>query len=137
MQDFLRQLLPEYMIPAIFVTVSSLPITSNGKVDRDRLPHPDETNRLTDRVLDEARTLVQEKLVSIVSGLLNLQNVGIHENFFFLGGNSLLGTQIIASVRDTFGVDLSLLTLFEGPTVAQLSAEIEQSLYARLEDMAA
>jgi hypothetical protein len=48
-----------------------------------------------------------------------------------------LGTQIIASVRDTFGVDLSLLTLFEGPTVAQLSAEIEQSLYARLEDMAA
>jgi amino acid adenylation domain-containing protein len=137
MQDFLRQLLPEYMIPAIFVTVSSLPITSNGKVDRDRLPHPDETNTLTDPVLDEARTLVQEKLVSIVSGLLNLQNVGIHENFFFLGGNSLLGTQIIASVRDTFDVDLSLLTLFEGPTVAQLSAEIEQSLYARLEDIAA
>jgi acyl carrier protein len=80
---------------------------------------------------------MQEKLASIVSGFLNLQDVGIHENFFFLGGNSLLGTQIIASVRDVFGVDLSLLTLFEGPTVAQLSAEIELALYVKLEDMAA
>ena len=137
MQDFLRQLLPEYMIPAIFVALSSLPATSNGKIDRNRLPPPDETNTFTDQVSDRAQTLVQEKLASIVSGLLNLQGIGIHENFFFLGGNSLLGTQIIASVRETFGVDLSLLTLFEGPTIAQLSAEIEQSLYVKLKSMAA
>src|SRR6185437_14583940 len=137
MQDFLRQLLPEYMIPAIFVALSSLPATSNGEIDRNRLTPPDETNTFTDQVSDRAQTLVQEKLASIVSGLLNLQGIGIHENFFFLGGNSLLGTQIIASVRETLGVDLSLLTLFEGPTIAQLSAEIEQSLYVKLKGMAA
>ncbi|HYM78904.1 MAG TPA: amino acid adenylation domain-containing protein [Candidatus Dormibacteraeota bacterium] len=131
LRDFLRQRLPEYMIPAAFVTIPSLPVTEQGKVNRAAL-HVLNGNRLSDEAYVEPRTLVEEELVKILAPLLKLDRVGVNDNFFLLGGHSLLGTQVIARVSDTFGVDLTLLKLFDHPTVAEMAAEIENLILAKV-----
>jgi acyl carrier protein len=80
-------------------------------------------------------TPTQERLSAIVAAVLGLDHVGIDEDFFLLGGHSLLGVQLISRIRDRFGVELSLLGLFEAPTVAELSVEIERLIMAKLEAM--
>jgi amino acid adenylation domain-containing protein len=135
LRDFLRALLPEYMLPAVFVLLESLPLTSNGKVNRDMLPAPNASNILRDEPCAPARTVVEKRIAGILANLLALEQVGVHDNFFLLGGHSLLGTQVIARVRDAFGVELSLRRLFEAPTVAELSAEVERLLFAKVEAM--
>lgn len=131
LRDYLLQRLPEYMIPAEYVALESLPITANGKVDRAALPSP-HTHRLRDEAYVEPRTPVEEELVSILAPLLKIDRVGVNDNFFLLGGHSLLGTQLIARVSEAFGVDLTLLKLFDNPTVAAMSAEIENLILAKL-----
>ena len=123
------------MIPATFVRLDAVPMTPNGKVDRAALPVPDATNTLRDGVTVAPSTPTEERLARIVTTLLEVDQVGIEDNFFLLGGNSLLGTQIIAQVADTFGVDLPLRSLFDAPTVRLLSAEIERRIVAKLEAM--
>jgi amino acid adenylation domain-containing protein len=135
LQEALMRHLPDYMIPSVFVLLETLPLTPNGKVDRPALPPPDETNALRDAVIVPPSTPVEEQITTIVASLLNLEEISIDDNFFMLGGHSLLGTQVIARVADTFGVDLSLRTLFQTPTVRQLSAEIEQLILAKVEAM--
>ena|ERR1700731_1295960 len=123
------------MIPAAFVLLRVLPRTTNGKVDRMALPVPDAENTLRDVETPRPGTPVEARVAEILASLLNLDHVGIDDNFFMLGGHSLLGTQVIVRVAETFGVELPLRTLFGAPTVRQLSAEIEQSIVARLETM--
>jgi acyl-coenzyme A synthetase/AMP-(fatty) acid ligase/acyl carrier protein len=135
LRDFLRVHLPEYMVPATFVSLASLPLTSSGKVDRGALPIPNESNLLPSESCAPPETVVQERVAAIVANLLGLQQVGANDNFFMLGGHSLLGTQVISRVREAFGVEPSLHTLFEAPTVAHLSAEIERLLLAQVEVM--
>lgn len=127
--------LPDYMVPATFVVIDALPVTPNGKVDRTALPIPDETNMLRDGSISEPTTLTEERLAAIVAPLLGLQQVGVDENFFMLGGHSLLGTQIIMHVTTSFGVELPLRTLFEAPTVRELATEIEQLIFAKINAM--
>ena len=93
-------------------------------------------NRLSDEVYVAPRTLVEEELVKILAPLLKLDRVGVNDNFFLLGGHSLLGTQVIARVSETFGVDLTLLKLFDHPTVAEMAAEIENLIMAKVEHAA-
>ena len=93
-------------------------------------------NRLSDEAYVEPRTLVEEELVKILAPLLKLDRVGVNDNFFLLGGHSLLGTQVISRVSDTFGVDLTLLKLFDHPTVAEMAAEIENLILAKVEQSA-
>jgi len=131
LREFLLQSLPDYMVPAAFVTISSLPITEQGKVNRAAL-HGLNGNRLSDEVYVEPRTLVEEELVKILIPLLKVDRVGVNDNFFLLGGHSLLGTQLIARVSDTFGVDLTLLKLFDHPTVAEMASEIETLILAKV-----
>jgi amino acid adenylation domain-containing protein len=133
LRDILRTHLPDYMIPTTFVLLEGLPLTPNGKVDRAVLPAPDATNTVREEAIALPSTPTEERLTKIVAPLLGLEQVGIDENFFLIGGNSLMGTQIIAQVADTFGVDLSLHTLFDAPTVRELSSEIEQLIIANLE----
>jgi acyl carrier protein len=121
------------MIPQVFVALDSLPLTSNGKVDRDMLPTPSATDILRGVPAMPARTLVEKRVTEILASLLRLEQVGSNDNFFLLGGHSLLGTQVIARVRDAYGIDLSLRSLFEAPTVAELSSEIERLLLQKLE----
>jgi len=131
----LRTRLPDYMVPATFVQLDSLPLSPNGKVDRAALPGPTAANTLRDDQFVAPRTPVEERIAGILAPLLGLEQVGINDNFFMLGGHSLLGTQVIARVRDAFGVDLSLRSLFGSPTIAAVAEEVERLLLVRLESM--
>jgi acyl-coenzyme A synthetase/AMP-(fatty) acid ligase/acyl carrier protein len=128
LQDYLRGYLPDYMVPAAFVRLDLLPLKASGKVDRALLPAPTATNTIDDDVYIAPRTAVERRVVSILSELLGIEKVGVNDNFFFLGGHSLLGTQLIARARDSFSVELPLRTVFDRPTAAELSAEIERML---------
>jgi acyl carrier protein len=135
LRDFLGTQLPDYMMPTAFVFLEALPLTPNGKVDRAALPAPDAATGAQDGAFVAPRTPLEQRVARIVASLLGLEQIGVDDNFFLLGGHSLLGTQVIARVADTFGVDLPLRTLFEAPTVAELSVEIERRVLARLEAM--
>jgi amino acid adenylation domain-containing protein len=135
LRDTLMTRLPDYMIPATFVQLEALPLTPNGKVDRASLSAPDATNTLRDEAIITPNTPLEEQLAGIVATLLSIEQVGIDDNFFLLGGHSLLATQVILRVAEVFGVELSLRSLFEAPTVRQLAAEIEQRIVTELEAM--
>jgi amino acid adenylation domain-containing protein len=126
----LRRTLPDYMVPSTFVVLSALPLTTNGKVDRAALPPPDASNTLHDGGVVGPRTELETELAAILSSLLGVSEVSVQDNFFLLGGHSLLGTQLIARVRDTFGVELSLRALFDAPTIADLATEIDRARLA-------
>jgi amino acid adenylation domain-containing protein len=117
--------LPEYMVPSIFVRLDALPLTTNGKVDRAALPAPNDLNVIRDTAPVAPRTELERQLAAILAELLEVAEVGADDNFFLLGGHSLLGTQLIARVRDVVGVDLPLRTVFDFPTVAGLAGAIE------------
>jgi amino acid adenylation domain-containing protein len=135
LQSTLAAHLPDYMIPATFVRLGALPLTPNGKVDRAALPPADAANTLRDCVGVDAEpdTTLAARVAGIVASLLSVERVGLDDNFFMLGGHSLLGTQVIARLSDEFGVDVSLRTLFGKPTVRELAAEIERLIVAYLE----
>jgi amino acid adenylation domain-containing protein len=135
LQDFLKNYLPDYMVPAAFVQLSSLPMTHSGKVDRAALPAPGPENTIADQIYVAPRTATEERLVAILSELLAVAQVSVNDNFFFLGGHSLLGTQLIARARDAFGVELPLRTVFDFPTAAEISIVIDEML--RRESMTA
>jgi len=124
LRDFVRQRLPDYMLPAAFVFLDHLPLTPNGKVDRRALPAPDR-EALAEAAPTGARTPTEEVLAELWARVLKAPRVGLHDSFFDLGGHSLLATQLIARVRETFGVDVSLRALFEQPTVAGLAERVD------------
>ncbi len=126
LRDHLKQHLPEYMLPAAFITLDQLPLTPNGKVDYSALPVPDEV-RSSETAFVDARTPVEEMLSGIWAEILKVERVGVHDNFFALGGHSLLATQVISRVRRTFELELPLRIVFEKPTVAEMAEEIEKS----------
>ncbi len=135
LREFLGQTLPDYMVPAAFVTLEALPIGPNGKVDRAMLPAPSDENMLRDGASVGPRTPTEQRIAAIVGSLLGLDNVGVNDNFFFLGGNSLFGTQVIARLRDAFNVEVSLLALFDHPTVAECAGEVERLMVEKLDTM--
>lgn len=124
----LRTQLPDYMIPTNFMVLETFPLTPNGKLNRHALPEPDLTRPSRSTPVDEPRTTLEKELVRIWSLVLTVEHVGIHDNFFELGGHSLLATQVVARLRPVLELDISLRTLFEHPTVAQLANEIDTQL---------
>jgi len=135
LREFLSRDLPDYMLPATFVSLVALPLGTSGKIDRSALPTPTDENTLREEIFLGPRTPTEQRVAAIVAGLLGLKQVGVKDNFFYLGGNSLFGTQVIARLRDAFNVDISLLKLFDHPTVADLAAEVERLLVAKLDAM--
>jgi acyl carrier protein len=135
LRELLLGRLPDYMVPSIFVVVPDLPVTTNGKVDRAALPPPDASATLPNENYASPHTVLEEKLSGLVSDLLGVARVGVNDNFFLIGGHSLFGTQLIARIQDTFGVDLSLRSVFESPTVALLAQQVENLIMTRLETM--
>ena len=135
LREPLSERLPEYMVPSSFVLLEALPLTPNGKVDRRALPAPETANTMRDDDFVAATTPTEKRVTEIVTSLMGLEKISIDDNFFMLGGHSLLGTQIIARVADTFGVKLALRTLFDTPTIRDLSAEIEQRIIEDLMTM--
>jgi amino acid adenylation domain-containing protein len=120
LRRFLKEKLPEYMLPAAFVQLDALPLTPSGKVDRRALPAPDGQRPEMERVYIAPRTPVEKALAKIWSDILGVERVGVHDNFFELGGHSLLATQVVSRVRAELQVELPLRRLFEAPTVAEL-----------------
>ncbi|HEY9402725.1 MAG TPA: amino acid adenylation domain-containing protein, partial [Pyrinomonadaceae bacterium] len=124
LRQFLKDLLPDYMIPAAFIPLTALPVTPNGKIDRQALPAPASYEGVRGGEFVAPRNAVEESLAGMWAEVLSLPRVGVHDNFFELGGHSLLATQINSRVRDAFQVELPLRRLFEMPTVAELAATI-------------
>ncbi|MET0622245.1 MAG: amino acid adenylation domain-containing protein, partial [Pyrinomonadaceae bacterium] len=123
LRDFLRERLPEYMVPSAFTTLERMPLTSNGKVDRRALPIPNNFRPETEAVYTPARSAAEEIVADIWSRVLRVERVGVLDNFFNLGGHSLLATQVMSRTRNAFQLDveqLPLRLLFEAPTVAGL-----------------
>jgi len=135
LREFLAKELPEYMLPSIFVGLDALPYASSGKVNRLALPAPNEGNMLRDQVFHQPSSGTEERVSAIVASLLALPRVGVNDNFFYLGGNSLFGTQLIARLRDAFQVEVPLLSLFDHPTISELSVEVERLMLAKLDAM--
>jgi amino acid adenylation domain-containing protein len=128
LRRFLKERLPDYMVPSAFVVLEALPLTPNGKVDRRALRAPEKRPELEESFV-APRTPIEEMLASIWGNFLSIDSaVGVQDNFFNLGGHSLLATQVISRVRDTFGVELPLRSLFEAPTIAEFSTKLENSL---------
>ena len=125
LRRYLRQTLPDYMVPSSFVELKQLPLTANGKIDYAELPPPSSLEHIAGREHSTARTQTEELLVNIWADVLNLSNVGTTANFFELGGHSLLATQVISRIRNCFHVELPLRDLFEEPTVVGLSQRID------------
>jgi acyl-CoA synthetase (AMP-forming)/AMP-acid ligase II/acyl carrier protein len=125
LRGYLKERLPEYMVPSAFVVLEALPLTLSGKVDRQALPAPDRFGFRAGSPYAQPRTPVEEQLTKIWKEMLNVARVGIYDNFFDLGGHSLLATRVISRVREVFGVELPLLDLFEEPTVAGFAERLE------------
>ncbi|MEG4026408.1 amino acid adenylation domain-containing protein [Microcoleus sp. S13C4] len=153
LRNFLKQKLPEYMVPSNFVVLKELPLTPNGKLDRQALPSPRQiTNELSNSNIETVtdivyssdvgkrepelelmpfvppRTLVEEVAARIWAEILGLERVGIHDNFWECGGDSLLAAQVISRIRNKLEIELSLRSLFEAPTIVELAQQIETEL---------
>ena len=122
--------LPHYMVPSAFVFIDRIPLTPNGKVDQRALPEPDQSRPELGADFVAPRTQTEEILASMWADVLGLTRVGIHDNFFDLGGHSLLATQVVSRIRKLFGIELPLRDVFEGPTVAELSRNVEAAMRA-------
>ncbi|HYR09939.1 MAG TPA: amino acid adenylation domain-containing protein, partial [Longimicrobium sp.] len=126
LRRFAQEQLPEHMVPAHLVWLPGLPLTANGKVDRAALPEPDERSAPGRPPFVPPRSLGEELLASLWCDVLGVARVGVHDNFFTLGGDSLLGTQLVSRIRKTFDVELPVRALFDAPTVGQLAAALER-----------
>jgi amino acid adenylation domain-containing protein len=127
--------LPDYMVPASFVRLDALPLTANGKIDRAALPPPSPANTLAAAGFAAPETPAEQRLADILGDVLGRGPVGIDDNFFLLGGHSLLGTQVVLRAGDAFGVDLTLRHLFLAPTIRQLALLIEEMVLAMIDAM--
>jgi acyl carrier protein len=116
------------MLPSTFVALDALPLTPSGKVDRARLPAVETVEALRDPEFIAPRSDIEIQLAELVGDLLGVHPIGVGDNFFLLGGHSLLGTQLIVRVHDAFGVELSLRAVFDHPTLADLAREVERAL---------
>jgi amino acid adenylation domain-containing protein/FkbH-like protein len=125
LRRFVREALPEYMVPSAFVFLDALPLTPNGKVDRKALPSP-ETERRTDaKAFAEPASAVEEELAAIWREVLGIERISVTDNFFELGGHSLLAIQVISRVREKLKVELPLFSLFDAPTIQQLARGLD------------
>ena len=129
----LSKTLPDYMIPSSFVQVAQIPTTMNGKVDKQALPEPTSSNMLAEESYVAPESPVEVRLAALIAPLLHVERVGINDNFFLLGGHSLLGAQLITRISDTFGINLPLLSLFDHPTLGAMAAEIERLIFEKIE----
>jgi len=120
----MREKLPEYLVPSAFVLLTDLPLTPNGKVDTHALPAPEQV--LANAEFIAPRTDIEAQLADIYAQILKLEKVSIQDDFFELGGHSLIATQLIAQALQVFQVELTVMDLFDAPTVAGLAERILQ-----------
>jgi amino acid adenylation domain-containing protein len=127
LREYLKQRLPEYMVPQAFIMLEALPLTPNGKLDRRALPAPDYAQQVWEKSYLPPRDETEKSVAGIWSEVLGLERVGVEDNFFSIGGHSLLATQVISRVRQQFQIELPLRALFESPTVSELARVITRT----------
>jgi amino acid adenylation domain-containing protein len=132
----LSEKLPDHMIPSSFVVLDSIPVTSTGKVDRNALPAPSRTRPELHTSFVAPRTFFEKELAQVWAEILTLNVVGIHDNFFDLGGHSLAATRVVSRVIKTFQVDVPLQALFAAPTVAEMAAMVTEHQAKKMGDQA-
>lgn len=130
MRPFLLKSLPDFMVPAAFIILKTLPLTAHGKIDRSALPAPEQEASTREEVFAGPRTPTEEVLTSIWLEVLHIKRIGIHDNFFAAGGHSLLAMQITSRIHEKFQVEIPLRSLFEAPTIAELSLVVTHALHA-------
>ena len=128
LRDYMKKRLPEYMTPSAFVTLDSLPRLPNGKINRKALPAPDKTALEAKTAYEPPPSPVEKQVAEIWARLLGVERIGTRDNFFDLGGHSLLVTQLVARVYDVFQVSIPLRSIFEKPTIVELALVIEEEL---------
>ncbi|WP_459503144.1 amino acid adenylation domain-containing protein [Bacillus sp. C1] len=127
-REYAAESLPGYMIPSAIMMMSELPLTPNGKINRKVLPAPDFNLLVSERV---ARNPQEEILCDLFAEVLSIARVGIDDNFFEIGGHSLLAARLMGRIRETLGVELGIGKLFESPTVAELAKQLDSAQSAR------
>ena len=130
LRHFLKERLPEYMIPTDFMLLDTLPMNANGKLDREALPAPESSMQTASESYVAAKLLIHHQLVNIWEELLEVRPIGIRDNFFYLGGHSLLAARLVNRIEQTFGKKISLSTLFARPTIEQLAQALQQEVEA-------
>ena len=125
LRSFLREQVPEFMVPSTFVFLDEMPLMPNGKIDRRALPVPERSRDDLENVYVAPRDDAEQWLAELSAKLLGVEKVGVHDDFFELGGHSLLATQLISRVRQKFDVEIPLRAIFAAPTVAGLAEKIE------------
>lgn len=137
LRRFLKQQLPDFIVPTIFMALEAMPLTPNGKVDRKALPEPDASRPELEANYVAPRTPIEQEIADIWTQVLNLKRVGIYDNFFELGGYSLLAIQVVSRVRQALQVEILMSNLFELPTVADLAERVETLRWATQDVQAA
>ncbi len=123
MREFLKDRLPDYLIPSALMQLDEMPLTPNGKIHRKGLPAVEQINA-GERIPEPPRSRVEEALCWMWAEILGVEEVGIHDNFFEIGGHSILASQLVSRLRETFHIELSLRTFFDAPTIAKLAGII-------------
>ena len=134
LRDFLGTKLPEYAIPAAFVSLKEFPLTSNGKIDRQQLPNPETISPELTATFVAPQTNTEKAIADIWIEILGVERVGIHDDFFELGGHSLLATQVVSRIRRTLQTELSLRQFFDTSTVGELATIIEQNIIENVDE---
>jgi amino acid adenylation domain-containing protein len=127
LRNFLKTQLPDYMVPSLFVQLETLPLTPNGKVNYQVLPAPDQSRTSLGKDFALPRTATEARLAAIWSNLLRVDEISIHDDFFQMGGHSLMAVQLFAQIEKAFGKTLPLVTLLQASTIAELANELHDS----------
>jgi amino acid adenylation domain-containing protein len=125
LREFLQARLPEYMVPGVFLVLQAFPLTSNGKIDRKRLPIPERGRGGLETEFIAPQTPIQIELAEIWREVLKVEQVGVHDNFFELGGHSLLATQVVSRIKHAFSVEVTVRQFFEMPTIALIAGTLK------------
>jgi acyl carrier protein len=128
LRRWLRGRLPEYMLPGAFVALEALPLTANGKLDRRALPAPEQSGAAPSHTVVAPETPTERSVLEIWTQVLQVPAVSVEDNFFECGGHSLVATQIVSRICETFGIDFSLRLFFENPTIRASAALIDQQV---------
>lgn len=124
MKEFLRDLLPDYLIPSALMQLNAMPLTPNGKINRKGLPAVEQIDGGCGRIPAPPRNRVEEALAWMWAEVLGMEEVGIHDDFFEIGGHSILASQLVSRMRETLHIELSMRAFFDAPTIANLTGTI-------------
>jgi len=135
LRDHLKQTLTEYMVPSLFVQIEALPLTPNGKVNRKALPKPEVQTAAAGDTSAEPHTDAEILLSQIWGEVLGLAQVGVRDNFFDLGGHSLMITRILSRLRESLQIDLPMKSIFEAPTITEFALLVESAVAEQINSL--